>query len=207
MRRETLLKIMGLFRKDLDKGLTILEISKKLKIGYRPAYNHIKAMSEQNIVTIEIVGRASQCFLNTKNEKTRHILEEVDMLRKNELFTKDVRLKNILESLIAKITQKFEAKIQSIVLFGSYAKEKATKGSDLDVLFIVSDMRDKVLRAEIERECASVQYSHNIKVSPLIADANEFRKMLRAEELNVGKEVREYAVSVYGYEQFWRLIA
>ena len=34
MRKETLLKIIGLFRKNIGKGMTMLEIAKTLKIGY-----------------------------------------------------------------------------------------------------------------------------------------------------------------------------
>ena len=48
MRQKTLLKIIGLMRTNLDRGLTILEISKKLKIGYRPAYNHITEMEKED---------------------------------------------------------------------------------------------------------------------------------------------------------------
>ena len=44
MRKETALKIIGLMRSEMDKGLTILGISRMLKIGYRPAYNHISNM-------------------------------------------------------------------------------------------------------------------------------------------------------------------
>ena len=60
MRQKTLLKIMGLMREDLDKGLTILEISKQLKIGYRPAYNHIIQMGKEGIIQIDKIGSANQ---------------------------------------------------------------------------------------------------------------------------------------------------
>ena len=207
MRKETLLKIMKLFRMNLDMGLTILGISKKISIGYRPAYNHINEMSNEGIINIKEVGKAKQCFLNLKSEKTRHILGEVDMLRKEKLYRKEAKLKNVLEKLIQKLTEKYISEIQSIILFGSYAKGKAVKDSDIDLLFIVSDIKNKELREDIERECVSFQYSHSIKLSPVITDPKEFRKMLKAEELNVGKEVREYGIALYGFEQFWRLIA
>ncbi len=206
MRKETLLKIVGLFRKDIDRGLTILEISKTLKIGYRPAYNHIEQMAKENLININEIGNAKQCFLNLKSEKCRHILEEADILRKEELFRKNAKLKNVLESLVSKLTKKFTSEMHSIILFGSYAKGRETKSSDIDILFIVADMSNKKLRAEIERECAGFQYSHNLKVSPLITDTEEFKKMLGEEVLNVGKEVREYGIPLYGFEQFWRLI-
>ena len=64
MRQKTLLKIIGLMRSKLDEGLTILNISKKLKIGYRPAYNHITEMEKEEIIKVEKVGNAKKCSLN-----------------------------------------------------------------------------------------------------------------------------------------------
>lgn len=207
MRRKTLLKIMELFRMDLGKGITILQISKRLNIGYRPAYNHIREMDKESMVNIKKVGKAKECFLDLKSEKTRHVLGEVDMVRKERLYKKEPKVKSIIEKLIEKLTKKHISEIHSIVLFGSYAKRKAVKGSDIDILFIVSNMKNKKLRENIERECASSEYSHNITVSPMIIDAVEFRKMLELEELNVGKEVKECGISFYGSEQFWRFVA
>jgi predicted nucleotidyltransferase len=206
MRQKTLLKIMGLMRKELDKGLTILNISKKLSIGYRPTYNHINEMEKEDIIKISKIGNSKQCTLNFKNVKTKHLLQELDIIKKQELYNKNPKLKAIIESLILKLTEKYILEIFSIVLFGSYAKGNATKQSDIDLMFIVNNLKNKNLRESIERECASYQYSYNIKISPLITDFLEFKKMLKSEELNVGKEVREYGISLYGYEFFWRII-
>lgn len=207
IRQETLLKIMRLMRRELGKGLTILEISKQLKIGYRPAYNHILAMEKEKIIKIEKIGNAKQCSLNLENAKTRHILGEVDILKKEELFRENQKLKAVVESLIKKLTEQFTPEIHSIILFGSYAKGTSAKASDVDLLFIVTDLKNKQLRENIERESASYQYSHNLRISPLITDINEFKKMLKAEELNVGKEAKNYGISLYGSEMFWRLVA
>ena len=206
MRQKTLLKIIGLMRKDLDKGLTILEISKKLKIGYRPAYNHISEMEKEGIIKIDKIGSAKQCTLNFSNPKTRHLLETLDMERKEDLYKENLKLK-IIDNLISKLIEKFMSEIHSIVLFGSYAKGTVVKRSDIDLLFIVSNIKNKNLRELIERECATYQYSHNIKISPLITDIEEFKKMLKSKEFNVGKEVKNYGISLYGHELFWRIIA
>jgi predicted nucleotidyltransferase len=207
MRHETVLKIIGLLRSGLDQGFTILEISRKLKIGYRPAYNHIYSLQKEQIILVNSVGKAKQCFLNLENAKSRHLLQEGDLLKKGLLYKSNPKLNIIIEGLISKITDQFVAEIHSIVLFGSYAKGTATRNSDLDLLFIVSDLKNKSLRETIGRECVSYQHSHNLTVSPLITDIVEFKKMLKAKEMNVGKEVREFGISLYGSEQFWRFVA
>ena len=207
MRRETVLKIVGLLRMEMDRGSTILNLSKKLKIGYRPAYNHVSGLEMDGVITVKTVGRAKQCLLNLSNTKCRYSLQELDLVRKELLYKNYPKLNIVIESLIEKITTKFVADIHSIVLFGSYAKGSATNKSDVDLLFIVSDLKNKSVRKAIERECASFQYSHNILVSPLITDVVEFRKMLRAKEMNIGKEAKEHGILVFGSEQFWRFIA
>ena len=127
MKKETLLKIIGLFRKNLDEGFTILQISKKLGIGYRPAYNHTNEMNIEGMINIREVGKAKECLLDLKSEKTRHILVEADMLRREKLYKKEPRLKDILEKLTKRLSEKYISEIHSIALFGSYAKGKAAK--------------------------------------------------------------------------------
>ena len=206
MRQKTLLKIIKLMRKNIALGLTISEISRRLDIGYRPAYNHINEMGKEGIINVLKIGNAKQCKLNLENTKTRHLLQELDIIRKEELYNKNQKFKTILESIISKLTEKYLSEILSIVLFGSYAKGNANKQSDIDLMFIVDDLNDKNLRESIERECASIHYSHNIKISPLITNIEEFKKMLKEKELNVGKEIREFGISLYGHEIFWRTI-
>jgi len=207
MRRETAIKIMGLLRKELGRGLTILDISKKLRIGYRPAYNHILELAHEKVIITNTVGRAKQSFLNLDSAKCRYFLQEVDLTRKDVLYKTNPKLKAVLEGLISKVTNTFSAQVHSMVLFGSYAKGTATKTSDVDLLFMVGDIKDKPMREGIERECASYRYSHNLKVNPLITDIEEFKKMLKDKDMSIGKEVREYGIPFYGSEQFWRIIA
>ena len=206
MRQETLLKIIGLMRKNMDLGLTISQVSKLLKIGYAPAYNHISEMEKEEIIKVLKIGNSKQCKLNLENTKTRHLLQEIDIKRKEDLYSKNPKIKSAIESLISKLAEKYISELLSVVLFGSYAKGTANKQSDIDLMFIVSDFKDKNLRESIERECASLQYSHNIKISPLITNIEEFKKMLKSKDLNVGKEIKEFGISLYGHELFWRVI-
>ena len=207
MRRETALKIIGLMRMRIYEGFTILQISKDLSIGYRPAYMHVLALQKEGVLTVKKVGGAKVCVLHLENQRCCQLLQEVDLQRKELLFQKNIKIKQVLEKLILQLTEKCIADIHSIVLFGSYVKGTQRKASDVDILFLVSDLKKKEVREEIERTCVSYQYSHNIKISPLVADIVEFKKMLKQKEMNVGKEAKEYGISLYGSEIFWRLVA
>src|SRR3989338_3519229 len=124
MRHETVLKIVELFRSNLGKGFTILEISKLLKIGYRPAYNHISELAENKAIIIKKVGSSKQCLFNLENAQSRHFLQEVDLARKEKLYKNNQKLKTILEEILPKIINQIAASLHSIILFGSQAKGK-----------------------------------------------------------------------------------
>ena len=207
MRQQTILKIIALLRAHLDRGFTILEISKKLSIGYRPAHMHISELEKKKVIMTQKVGNAKQCTLNLENAQCRHFLQEGDLQRQEELYAKNTKIKNILSEMLSKMTEQIAASLHCIILFGSYAKGTATKNSDIDLLFMLSDMKDKAVRTHIERICASYHYSHNVRISPMITDQKEFLKMLKSKELSVGKEAKEHGIAIYGSEQFWRLIA
>ena len=207
MRQETLLKIIGLMRGNINLGLTISQISKLLKIGYVPAYNHINEMEKEGIIKILKIGNSKQCKLNLESPITKHLLQELDIRRKEDLYNKNPKIKSVIESLISKLTEKYVSELLSIILFGSYAKGAANKGSDVDIMFIINNLKDKSLREDIERECASFRYSYNFRVSPLITNIEELKKMLSSKDLNVGKETKEFGISLYGHELFWRVIA
>ena len=181
-----------------------MRLQKRLKSGTVYAYNHLLAMQKEGIITINEVGRAKQCLLNLKSERARVLLQEADIARKDELFKANAKLRNVFEALIPKIESHLLTEIRSIILFGSYARGGATKSSDVDLLFIIDNISNKALRQEIERECAGVMYSNNIKVSPAFADIAEFRKMLASRELNIGKEAKDYGLPVFGLELFGR---
>ena len=136
MRRETALKIIGRLRKELGRGLTILELSKKLKIGYRPAYNHITELEKEKAIIVKTVGRAKQSFLNLDSPRCRYFLQEVDLTKKEALYKANPKLKAVLEGLISRITAAFTAEIHSIVLFGSYASATDDASSDIDICLI-----------------------------------------------------------------------
>ena len=207
MRRETVLKIIGLFRKELSTGFTILKISQKLKIGYRPAHNHITALHKEGVISINTIGQAKECHLDIHKDKSLHYLQEIDLQQKEHLYKNNPKLKTVLEALIVKLTTQYTAEYHSIILFGSYAKGTAAKTSDVDVLFIVSNLKNKNVRNAIEQECASYHYSHSLSISPLITDITEFKRMLQSKEFNVGKEAKDHGIPLYGSEQFWRFVS
>ncbi len=201
-----IIKIIKLFRNNLDKGMTILEISKKLKIGYRPAYNHIIEMAKAEILDVHKVGNAKQCFLNLQSEQSIQWLSHLALQQKNEICRRNIKLSNILKNLVHTLVEQNISDVHSIILFGSHVKGKPVKESDVDIFFIITSLDNKKLKSNIENLCSTFQYSHNLKINPIISDVEELLKMLKSKSLTVGKEIRKYGLALYGSTKFWEIM-
>lgn len=86
---------------------------------------------------------------------------------------------NIEHKLISEIKNKFHDELQSIVLFGSYARGTAQKYSDIDVLIILNrKFMDWTERMNLEIELRKKLYRTVGQVSPKTASIDELEEAL-----------------------------
>ena len=90
----------------------------------------------------------------------------------------------------------------SLVLFGSYAKGKADKHSDLDIA-IITPIENK---EKAESIMNSIKRTTSLNLHPLEFTYKDFIEMLSSKENNVGKEIVKNNIIFKGYEQFYECL-
>src|SRR3989338_3664603 len=126
------LAILGVFKKDLFASLTF----KQIKEQSNQKSNNIvqialKKFKEQDLVKTKVTGDVTAYSLNLGNNLTLsyfNLINDVE-LRKRK-FPKEILAE--VQKRISKQTNFF-----ILIVFGSYAKNKATEKSDLDIAVIV----------------------------------------------------------------------
>jgi predicted nucleotidyltransferase len=96
--------------------------------------------------------------------------------------------------IITKISKEIEKDI--VLLFGSYAKENATKSSDIDIMVINNDGSRSISFSKYET-------LFKIEINPIFITKKEFAEMLRNDEGNVGKEVLRNHMVLNGPDKLW----
>lgn len=92
--------------------------------------------------------------------------------------------------------------IISIILFGSYAKGRETRESDIDILFIIRSGTKANYRkwlAEIRETCRRVSERQAKKISPFILTVSDFRNGLAKNQALITEVYKNHAV-IYGAE-------
>jgi len=82
------------------------------------------------------------------------------------------------------------------VLFGSYAKNTSTEQSDIDLLVINSSGKKTLSFSKYETLFKK-------RINPIFITFQEFKKMLKEKEENVGKQALKDHIILNNPEKFW----
>ena len=188
--RDEKLNVLRLLIENPEKDYSIRQIALGRKINYKSAYEIIKKLEKEGVVDIKRYGNASIVKFNLKFNESVLIVENQ---RKND-FLKNKDFK-VLYRRIKEIKNPFFI----CVVFGSYARGAARKGSDLDLCVITNE-------EEVRSEINTILGITPFDIHYLEFGSDEFIKMLRTREFNVGKEIVKNRIILKGVEQFYELI-
>lgn len=196
-------EIMRVFYCDPTSVYTINEISKMLSKPYGTTYNYVQSMIKDGILGYTVKGKSTLCSLNLESQKAVELLSGLSISDKEAFAGKQSVLCKALDELATRVKEKSNHNIFSLVLFGSTAKDKARKTSDID-LFFLSPSKDKYDEM-IENECNALRMSYGREVNPIVAEPKMYINMLRDKEENVGKQLLRDKIIFFGANKFWEL--
>ena len=187
---KTELKIIKSFIEN-KKPKTIREIAQQIKSDYRITHIAVQRLIEKNALKVQTVGKSSLCSLNGKYFGS--YVYETENERKEEIL----KNKNI-NQLYKEIMSKVKTSSFILLLFGSYAKNKQTRSSDIDLLFISNE-------SGFETRISDILSLLPLKTHALVFTEEEFIRMKDSKKSNVIQEAIESNIILYGIETYYRI--
>ena len=188
------LKVLDIFRINFEKKLTFSEIKNQSEQNSNSFMQRtLSNCINEDLIEIEAVGQGMLLYKLKINNVTLSYLR----LILTELY--DIP-ENILYKFQKEITELTTA--YSLVIFGSYAKNKQNKDSDLDMVIIVED---KKLIPEIRARIEAVKLGEFTNIDYDVFTTNDFKKMLESKEENVGKEIVRHNLIFNNSQLFYKL--
>lgn len=187
---KTELKIIRQFIED-NSPKTIRELSKQIKADYRITHTAVHRLINQNILNSRPVGKSSLCKFNDSYNGIKIYRAENE--RKEEILQN-----SNINQLYKEIMPKLHTSFFVMLIFGSYAKGKQTKTSDIDLLFI-SNIKD------FENNLSNILSILPLKTHALTFTEEEFIRMKDAKKPNVVHEAMKNNIILYGMETYYRI--
>tara|TARA_B100001971_G_C18014988_1_gene444339 strand:- start:184 stop:783 length:600 start_codon:yes stop_codon:yes gene_type:complete len=185
---ENELKVLSSFFPE-GKEITLKIIRERSKLSYEPVHRLIKQLVEKNLILEKKFGKTLVYSLDFTKEKIK-IAFILYANERKEKFAEDY--KRIYRAL-SKID---EEDIDFLAVFGSYAKGKPTKHSDVDVLCISSNKK------KVEGKLKGLRYETNIEFTPVVMSRTEFAKIKKENE-QFWNDLVEHGIIFKGYELFY----
>jgi len=184
------LGVLRLLIENPEKDYSIRKIALERKINYRSAYEIVKKLEKEGVIDVKKYGNVSVVKFNNNFNESVFIAEN----QRKEDFLKNKDFK-VLYRRVREIKNPFFI----CVVFGSYAKGTARKGSDLDLCVISNEK-------EVYEAISTILDITPFEIHYLRFSSEEFIKMLKTREFNVGREIVKNKVILKGIEEFYELI-
>src|SRR3989338_11320592 len=157
------------------KAKTIREIAQQVKSDYRITHIAVQRLIEKNALKVQTVGKSSLCKLDEKHYSIEIYTAENE---RKETILKNKNINQLYKEMMSKVkTSSF-----ILLLFGSYAKRKQTKASDIDML-CVSNEKD------FESRISDIISLLPLKIHALVFREEEFFRMKDSKKPNVVHEI------------------
>ena len=179
-----------MFKKDIFTSLTFKQIKQKsgqksnniVQIALKEFQKHgiVKTKKTGDVITYQL-------DLNNRTLSYLNIINESEI---SESKIPKMSLDNIKNRLF-KYTEFF-----ILIVFGSYAKNEATKKSDLDIAVIAESEHTK---KEITPFLETIKRREILQIDYHVFTRVEFLEMLKADFENIGKQIFKNSIIYYGY--------
>lgn len=187
------LNVLDVFRRNLGKKLTAKQIKEESKINSNKfLYKALDNCKSEGLIISERVGKSLLYSLELNSRSSSYL-----GFIAYELY-------NIPKPVLLNIEREFGNKLYSFVglVFGSYAKGKQRKDSDIDIAILVE--KKEVAKAKAIME--SIKLKEMISIHSYVFSYEEFIEMLKHDMENVGKEILRHHLVFYNPSVFYTLI-
>jgi len=181
-------KIIRVLVERQEEELNISNLSKYSGIDYKNVYSIVKDLENKGLIVVKAFGKTKKITLI---KKVHPLIFEAEYLRREELLNKDRNLL-ILYKRLSELGFPFV-----VLLFGSYAKGKATKHSDIDLLIISNEEESKI---------QEVLDLFPLRIHSTFINFEDFRKALKTKEFSVISEAIKNNIILIGIEEYYRMI-
>lgn len=200
-------KVLKVFFEQPDKELYVMEIKKRIGLSYDRVYQYLKDLENEGILTSELKGKLRFYRANLKNKMTLKLFETFEVQKREDVFEKDADMKALLERFVEDVLKQLKDKVLIIILFGSVARGKYDKDSDVDILIVTSNLSNiKSIKGIINKAAREYSSIYGRDIVPITITLKEFSEGLKTKR-DFFQELWIDRIALYGESRFFEEIA
>jgi len=133
------IQIFKLFSTDYNKGYHLRELARELDMDHTSVRPHLNALRKKGIIKEKEQGRNKVFSLNQKSDLLPYYLVQAEADRTAEFLENNRTIRSFWKNFRDKVPGEVMGAIETLVLFGSFAKGTEGKESDIDLFLSAPD--------------------------------------------------------------------
>jgi predicted nucleotidyltransferase len=195
-------KILEVFMKEPFKEVHLREIARLSKVSLNNVDSCLRLFMKEGMFKRRKVSNMTFYRPNMENEHLLKLFEYLEIERRKAFFEVNKKISRLLKKYVQNLVDLSSRKVQMIILFGSVARGEWTKGSDIDILAVVSE-KDEDLATVLNR--AKVDVSPLLEIRVVTTTVNKFAVNFK-EKTEFYGELWKDRIVLYNEFLFWQLI-
>ncbi len=195
-------KILEVFLKNPFKEIHLRQIARLSEVSLNNVDSSLRLFVKDNMFKRRDVSNMVFFKPNLENEILLKIFEFLELEKKKEFYDKNKKIARLLRKYTQDIIDLSNKRIQLVILFGSVARGEWTKGSDIDILVVVSE-KDKDVTTALNK--AKIDVSPLLEIRPIGTTTRKFIEGFR-KKTEFYDELWKDRVILYNEFLFWQLI-
>jgi len=195
-------KILEVFMKNPFKEIHLREIARVSKVSLTNTDNSLKLFVKDDMFKRRNVSNMAFFKPNLESEDILKIFEFLELEKRKGFYNKNKKIARLLQKYTQDIIDLSKKKIQLVILFGSVARSEWAKGSDIDILAVVSE-KDRDVSTALNK--AKIDVSPLLEIRPISTTVDKFVEGFN-KKTEFYNELWKDRVVLYNEFLFWQLI-
>ena len=197
-------KILRLFFENPELLIHQRGIARQAKVAPHNVNKYLKEFVKDGMLIRSEISNLTLFKINPENDFLFKVFEIFEMKRKNRFLAQNKKISRMLREYKENLKRLSSREIQMVILFGSVARGKWTKKSDIDILTVMTESmeRKKIIRIQ---ERAEQEIDHILEISPVHITVDKFIEGIR-NKLEFFEELWRDRIVLYNEFLFWQLI-
>jgi len=197
-------RILDTLSSSIGDPLSINQLTQRIKKSHGTAYyaniyQKLQDLKNQDLLTLDQIGKSSNIKLNFRNYLLIDALAEMELKKKRNLLQNKRNLLPLLTEMNNALND-----ADFIRAIAAAFPEKNLKLNRIELLFLISLTPNYHKQTiEICKETQRLQNKHNLKIDSLILNKHQFRQFITKDEVNPVREFLSEKIILSGPQAFW----
>ncbi len=195
-------KILEVFLKAPFEEIHLREIARVSKVSLNNVDSSLRLFVKDDMFKRREVSNMTFFKPNLENETLLKIFEFLEIEKKKRFYNTNKKIARLLQKYTQDVVNLSNKKIQLVILFGSVARGEWIKGSDIDILTVVSE-KDKDVIAALNK--AKIDVSPLLEIRPISTTTEKFVEGFK-KKTEFYDELWKDRIVLYNEFLFWQMI-